>query len=202
VYKFKSLDSYDFKATLLDFFSSDKDASKKLNDLDWDEAFYKTGYPPKPNFDTSMVDECYALASLWQSRSSKPFEPKASDISSWQANQSVVFLERIQTFKEPLPVADIDLMGKTYGYDKSENVELVSRYFGIGLKARAKSVYQPTATLLGRVGRMKFVRPLYRLLNEVDRELAVKTFEENKDFYHPICRALVEKDLFGDKAKE
>lgn len=37
----------------------------------------------------------------------------------------------------------------------------------------------------------------YRLLNEADRALAVQTFEENKEFYHPICKNLVEKDLFG-----
>lgn len=37
----------------------------------------------------------------------------------------------------------------------------------------------------------------YKSLNEVDRELAVRTFEKNRDFYHPICRAMVEKDLFG-----
>ena len=37
----------------------------------------------------------------------------------------------------------------------------------------------------------------YKLLNECDRALAVETFEKNKDFYHPICRNLVEKDLFG-----
>ena len=37
----------------------------------------------------------------------------------------------------------------------------------------------------------------YRLLNEADRDLAVETFGKNKDFYHPICRNLVEKDLFG-----
>jgi len=29
--------------------------------------------------------------------------------------------------------------------------------------------------------------------------LAVKTFEKNRDFYHPICRAMVEKDLLGEK---
>lgn len=37
----------------------------------------------------------------------------------------------------------------------------------------------------------------FRRLNEVDRELAVRTFEKNKDFYHPSCRVMVEKDLFG-----
>ena len=46
---------------------------------------------------------------------------------------------------------------------------------------------------------MKFVRPLFRLLNEADRGLAVATFERNKDFYHPICRQMVEKDLFGEE---
>lgn len=195
------MDSYDFKSTLLSFFASDKDASKLLNELDWDEAFYKPGFPPKPDFDTSMVDVCYALADSWKNKSSTSFEPKASDISSWMANQSVVFLERIQSFPDSLPVADIELMGKVYGYDNSENVELVSRYFGIGLKAKVTSVYEPTSKLLGSVGRMKFVRPLFRLLNECDRDLAVKTFEDNKTFYHPICRAMIEKDLFGDDKK-
>ena len=37
----------------------------------------------------------------------------------------------------------------------------------------------------------------YRLLNEADRELALETFEKNKDYYHPICRDMVQKDLFG-----
>lgn len=47
-------------------------------------------------------------------------------------------------------------------------------------------------TLLTRYGENR-----YRRLNEVDRELAIKTFKENNDFYHPICRGMVEKDLFG-----
>lgn len=86
-------------------------------------------------------------------------------------------------------------MGKTYSFAASKNVEVSSRYFTVGLAAKDETVYQPTADLLGRVGRMKFVRPLYRKLNEVDRELAVKTFKKDKDFYHPICRQMVEKDL-------
>jgi len=51
------------------------------------------------------------------------------------------------------------------------------------------------AELLGQVGRMKFVRPLFKGLNQGDRELAIKTFEKNREFYHPICRQMVEKDL-------
>lgn len=144
-----------------------------------------------------MVDVCYALADKWQTRASSSFKPKIEDISDWMANQSVVFLEKIQNWDEPLKPEDVELMGKTYDFDKSDNVELVSRFFHVGLNARAKAVYVPTAELLGKVGRMKFVRPLYRSLEACDRELALKTFEKNKDFYHPICRAQVEKDLYG-----
>lgn len=63
----KSLDSYEFKATLLDFFAQDQEASKALESIDWDTWFYKPGLPPKPDFDTSMADKCYALAKKWES---------------------------------------------------------------------------------------------------------------------------------------
>lgn len=89
-------------------------------------------------------------------------------------------------------------MDAAYSLAGSRNVELSSRYFEIGLLAKDESVYQPTAELLGKVGRMKFVRVLYRKLNKVDRKLALETFEKNRDFYHPICRAQVEKDLKED----
>ncbi|KAK5172421.1 hypothetical protein LTR04_005561 [Oleoguttula sp. CCFEE 6159] len=199
----KSVDSYEFKSTLLDFFASNPSTSRKLADLDFESWFYKPGYPPKPDFDTSMVDVCYALADKWKQLTTRSnsaeaeFTPHKADIAAWSANQCVVFLERVQTFPTPLPDTAVRTMGEVYGFASSRNVELVARYFGIGLKAHCKDVYQPTAELLGRVGRMKFVRPLYRALNEVDRKLAVRTFEKNRAFYHPICRGMVEKDLFG-----
>ncbi|TEY49950.1 hypothetical protein BOTCAL_0281g00080 [Botryotinia calthae] len=191
-WKKKSLDSYDFKATLLDFFASDSAASKALESVDWDSWFYKPGLPSKPEFDTSLVDKCYALAKKWES---KDYTPSPSDIEGWAANQVVVFLQQVQLFTTPLTPAQSQAMGKAYNLVNTKNVELSSRYFGVGLAAEDETVYQPTAELLGKVGRMKFVRTLYRKLVVVDRKLAVETFEKNKDFYHPICRDQVEKDL-------
>lgn len=92
-------------------------------------------------------------------------------------------------------------MGAVYAFASSQNIELVSRYLVIGLKARDTEVFAPTADLLGRVGRMKFVRPLYRGLKECDEKLARETFERHRGFYHPICRAMVEKDLYGAEGK-
>ena len=168
----KSLDSYEFKTTLLDYFASDPEASKLLNDLDWDKWFYSPGFPPKPDFDTSLVDVCYDLAAKWKSISNSSsnakttsdsphhFTPKKSDINGWSANQIVVFLEKIQQFESPLSADEAQKMGRVYDFDKSRNVEVVSRYYVIALKAKDESIYQPTVELLGKVGRMKFVRPL------------------------------------------
>jgi leukotriene-A4 hydrolase len=148
-----------------------------------------------------MVDVCYQLADQWEalSHGKTNFKPQQNDIDGWLANQSVVFLERVQLFDQPLSADLAREMGEIYGYGSSQNVELVSRYFQVGLRARYEGVYKPTAQLLTKVGRMKFVRPLYRELKKADRALAFATFEEARLFYHPICRAMVEKDLFSDE---
>jgi leukotriene-A4 hydrolase len=86
-------------------------------------------------------------------------------------------------------------MGKVYGLADSKNVELKSAYYQVAMKAQDSSQYPGVAELLGQVGRMKFVRPLFRSLSKVAPELALETFRKNRDFYHPICRMLVEKDL-------
>lgn len=153
----RSLDSYDFKANLLSFFASDPSASKALNDVDWDSWFYSPGLPPKPDFDTSLVDVCYDLASKWET---PDFEPKEQDIKGWSANQVVVFLDTVQAFPNALDKRATQSMGATYGFRKSQNVEVVSRYYQAALRAKDETVYEPTAQLLGSVGRMKFVRPL------------------------------------------
>ena len=205
-WKFKSLDSFEFKSTLLEFFASDPEASVALKkQVDWERWFYAPGLPPwKPEFDTSLVDVCYALAKKWEtlrvdSKETSNFEPHPDDAKGWTANQIVVFLETLQLFPSPLHHQAVQSLGSVYSLDSSANVEIVSRFYQIGLIAGYKGVLKPTAELLGRVGRMKFVRPLYREMAKVDNALAKATFEKYRKFYHPICRNAVEGDLYGEK---
>ena len=197
----RSLDSFEFKETMLSYFAHDVGASKELTSLDWDSWFHKPGYPPKPDYDTSLVDVVYALTDKWKARASgeSEFEPAKDDVERLSANQIVVFLERIIAFEPSISAKDSQAMDAAYGFSSKKNVEITSRYFRVAMKAKDPTVNQATAKLLGEVGRMKFVRPLYRLLNEVDRDLALKTFENNESFYHPICRQMVKQDLYGTK---
>ena len=106
-----------------------------------------------------------------------------------------VFLETLDDLSHPVSSEYIAHMDFVYSFSSSKNAEIISRFFIIAMKGRWKKVYSQVAEFLGSVGRMKFVRPGYRALNEVDRELAVKTFQQHENFYHPICRAMVKKDL-------
>ncbi|KAL2758069.1 hypothetical protein ACRALDRAFT_1055092 [Sodiomyces alcalophilus JCM 7366] len=190
----KSLDSFEFKETFLDFFNNlgDESIKSKVAGIDWDAWFYKPGMPPKPHFDTSRVDVCYKLAEQWKN---KDFEPSPKDVEDFTGNQKLVFLEALEKFEEPLTPEKSEVLGKVYGLASSKNAEIKSAYYKVALQVRDTSCYQGVAEHLGQVGRMKFVRPLFRALNKVDRDLALKTLEKNRDFYHPICKALVEKDL-------
>ncbi|KAI9652214.1 MAG: hypothetical protein M1831_007123 [Alyxoria varia] len=209
-FKYQSLDSYDFKSTLLSFFSKDEQATALLNEVQWDDWFYKPGFPPKPHFDTSMADACYELADKWESLAAgaSKFNPAPEDVKDLNANQIVVFLERLQRFQTPLAAKYAQKLGSTYSIEHSKNVELVSRWLVLGLqwagngksneesKRILDNIVKRTSTLLSNVGRMKFVRPLYRQLRDsVSIEEARTIFKQNRDFYHPICRGLVEKDL-------
>ncbi|KAK5987196.1 Leucine aminopeptidase 2 [Cladobotryum mycophilum] len=189
----KSLDSFEFKTTFLDFFNGlgDEDVKQKITTINWDQWFYTPGLPPKPDFDTTLAKQCYELAEKWQNTS---YEPSPEDVASFNANQKIVFLEKLQQL-EPFTPERSQLLGNTYDLLGTQNVELKFAYLQIALKAKDTTIYQATAELLGQVGRMKFVRPLYRSLTKVDLPLALETFEKNKDFYHPICRGMVEKDL-------
>lgn len=145
---------------ILDFFKSDSEASRLLSELDWERWFYSPGLPPKPRFDTSLVDVVYELAQKWQSLPDSSFKPQASDIQGVTANQIVVFLEQILLWEHPLRAELSQLMGEVYGLSKSDNIEVANLYFQVGMRAGDETVIEPTTELLGRIGRMKFVRPL------------------------------------------
>ena len=156
----RSLTSNEFKENLLSFFAADVMASAALEAVDWHQWFYAPGMPPKPSFDTSLAKDCYVLASKWQYAEDSSFQPSPDDVKGWKANQVVVFLDAVKDFTKPLTKEQIKLMGVTYGFFKSKNVEVTARYYDAGLRSRADIVYKPTTDLLANVGRMKFVRPL------------------------------------------
>ena len=212
----KSLDTFQFLDTLFEFYPEKRHL---LESVDWETWLFKPGMPPKPQFDTSLADSVYKLANDWIQRAQEWDQEgpekfldhfNVNDIKNFNANQVVLFLETLTQGGHGLNNID------TNGFDwskyqvaarsllsiynnekvvKSKNAEVIFKVFKFQIKANLKEYYNGLGDWLGTVGRMKFVRPGYRLLNSVDRNLAIKTFERFQDTYHPICKALVKQDL-------
>lgn len=203
----KSLDTFEFLDTLYEFYN---DKREILDSIDWETWLFKPGMPPKPEFDTSLADAAYNLSNSWVKAASSglPSEKlhsqfSAGDVEGFNSNQVVLFLETLTqasssyhfSWDEHSKAASelLDIYSAKIG--SSKNAEVVFMVYKFAITARIQEYYSKLAEWLGTVGRMKFVRPGYRLLNEVDRKLALETFSRWKNTYHPICKALVKQDL-------
>ena len=88
------------------------------------------------------------------------------------------------------PTAEILVaLDNVAGFSKSENTEITFRWCMLGLKANYRPVWSLAVDMVATQGRMKFTFPLYKAMyeNEYTRALAVETFAQHRDTYHPIC---------------
>jgi leukotriene-A4 hydrolase len=113
------------------------------------------------------------------------------------SSQLVVFLEKLESMA-PLPATHIHAMTNLYHFNDTKNAEVGLRWFELALISPAGSDFVHSAAHWvvdpdSLKGRMKFCRPIFRLLYRADATLATKTFEENKTAFHPIARKLIAK---------
>jgi len=80
----------------------------------------------------------------------------------------------------------------------SENLVLwYSNRYKLGIRAGLSSTFQDAIKFVTSQGRMKFVRPLYRLLfdSPEGKKLALETFQARRKNYHAIAAKMIAKDL-------
>lgn len=205
-WRYKALDSEQFKSTFTEFYKDDKQV---LESIDWDRWLHGQGLPPViPKFDTTLADEVYALVNKWIDLTKKDLDTEfdQKEINEFDFNQQLLFLETLITKLEEIPKQKtIDLVSKLraiyQNFENSKNCEIILLWHTLLIKyGNLNSIQDPVvvrfASWLGTVGRMKFVRPGYGLLDHVvDHEFAIDTFNQYCNSYHPICRTMVRKDL-------
>ncbi|GAA5813641.1 hypothetical protein MFLAVUS_007125 [Mucor flavus] len=195
-----SISTEDWKDFLFEYMEKTHGQSMvdKLNTIDFDTWINKPGMPPvDPNFDTTLADACYDLAKRWdEARDQDLSSFSKDDIANFSAGQKIVFLERL-TDCEPLPHNLIAKMDEVYEFTANHNADLRLRWQQICLMTSYEPIYPEVVKFVTEQGRMKFVRPLYRLLHQAKNgaQLAVDTYLQHKSFYHPIAAQLIEKDI-------
>ncbi|KAJ3410980.1 Leukotriene A-4 hydrolase [Chytridiales sp. JEL 0842] len=201
----KSITTDDFLDNLYKYFKTNygDEKVKILDSVDWKAWFNAPGMPPVKNeFDQTLAKACKALADRWDAARTAPpasikdtFTP--DDLKNFSSTQTVVFLESLLS-RPPLPISVLDSMESIYNLTTSRNCEIRHRWQMLNLQSNRESIFPEVVQFVTTMGRMKYVRTLYRALfkcGDKGKELARKTFKEYKSFYHPICATMVEKDI-------
>jgi leukotriene-A4 hydrolase len=198
-FKFLTITSAEFRT----FFESYFAPGDQFKDFDWDVWFHEPGMPKEmPLLDRTLSSASEKLAADWvafdKGDASKVPE---LDISGWITNQTTCFLDAVITTVEKEGVALKSFttmkMDETYGFSRTQNSEILFRFCKLAVAAEQSSILPIVLKFITTQGRMKFTRPLYRALfaSKMGRGAAIKTFQENKSFYHAICAKMVATDM-------
>jgi leukotriene-A4 hydrolase len=204
----QTLTSEDFKSFFLHHFQG----NDAITGFDWDAWFYQPGVPPEmPELDQSMARASQQLAEHWMlvdAGTATATTNGSNAIEAWSSAQIVCFLDVLlqqastttssgTRKKRALKQSTIQNLNACYHFAASQNAEILFRYCQLAIAAEDSSILPIAIRFITTQGRMKYVRPLYRTLyqSKMGRSLAISTFLEHQDFYHPICAKMVASDL-------
>jgi len=189
-----SITTDDFKTFLFEYFGGFDGGSKVplLESVDWNAWLHRPGMPPVTNdYDRFLADQCQSLADEWTGANAPTNKDRFEAMGT---SQRVFFLDLVSQ-KAPLSEERLEEMNALYQLDAINNSEVKFKWQTLCLLSQRTSAIPRVVEFITTAGRMKYVRPLYRSLAGVDKNVAVETFESNRTFYHPICAAMVSKDL-------
>jgi leukotriene-A4 hydrolase len=80
-------------------------------------------------------------------------------------------------------------------FSEDKNYDILVGWYHAAITLNYTKIHDQIYKFFGEVGRMKFIMPVFSALLEVNRAKAEEIFEQNKNFYHPICKDLLQKKL-------
>ncbi|KAJ8924178.1 hypothetical protein NQ315_006969 [Exocentrus adspersus] len=155
-FKYKSIETKDFQ----EFFTKHFSNNSAIKSIDWAAWLYSPGMPPViPNYDKSLAVICDKLIENGTVRAIYLLPPK---IKKPLITSQVIYFLQIISEAEAQPIKKLEALNELFGFDTVKNSEIKFRWLRICIKARWEDKVHVALTWINIVGRMKFVRPLYR----------------------------------------
>jgi hypothetical protein len=92
--------------------------------------------------------------------------------------------------KEKLKIIDVHL-----GFKNCGNSEIMTEWFTLSLENNYTEINSDIVRFLKKVGRRKYLVPIYKAMNKVNPKLAKQIFENSKNQYHAVSRNSIEELL-------
>jgi len=150
--------------------------------------FHGTGMPANaPVFRSARLEELGALAGSWSSGR----RPGPAEIAAWKPAEMLLWLQKLP---RPLPAGDLEWLDRSLSLTGKGNYEILVEWLVIAASSDYEPVFPRIREVLLRVGRMKYLRPLYGALGSHPRTraLAREIFTAAAPTYHALSRRVVE----------
>jgi leukotriene-A4 hydrolase len=184
-FQFQSLTTEDFLAFLEEHLP---DATKRVPVKDW---IYEPGYPATgPVYRSTLVETVDAALAAHAGG----HRPDATTVAAWKPEQVELFLKGLP---RAIPRDDCRHFEKIFGLADSRNLNQLTEFFVVAMASGYETVLPAVEQLLSSVGRMLYLKPLYRVLAGTDwsKSRARAIFERCRSSYHPIAVGGLEKIL-------
>ncbi len=149
---------------------------------------YGTGLPANaPVFRSRALEELAELASAWPTGT----RPSPAQVAAWRPAEMLIYLQKLP---RPLDTASCDWLEENLKLSSRGNYEILVEWLCIGASSNYAPAFARMREVLVRVGRMKYLRPLYKALgaHPRTRALARSVFAEASPRYHVLSRRAVE----------
>ena len=192
----QSIDSHQFREFILEYYSNNMQVNMKLQHFDWDMWYYGRGMPPTiPYYNDELLVPCCRLSTAWLEGSKSI---NHAEFHSMSPAQKVMFVDLLLLHAHKLDASSVKELDEVYKLSSSSNVEILLKWFLLGIRSKSEFTYEKAATFATKHGRMKYCRPILRELyasGECGKQLALETFKSHRAFYHPIASQMIAKDL-------
>jgi leukotriene A-4 hydrolase/aminopeptidase len=153
-----------------------------------DAWLYEPGMPENaPVFRSPELEELTKVAEAWTSG----VRPSNQQTAAWEPDQMLIYLQHLP---RELDTASCDWLEKNLSLTGRGNYEILVEWLTIAAGSDYAPVFGRVREVLTRVGRMKYLRPLYTALGRHPRtrELARDIFASARDSYHSLSRRVIE----------
>lgn len=191
---FKTITTEEFLTYLNEnLIKDDKELAAKINIDAW---VYGPGIPDNaPRADMERFEKVDAERAKFIAGTN----PAELNTATWTTHEWLHFLRKMPT---PLSVQQMSALDNQFSFTKSNNSEIADLWYVLAITNSYTAAYAAVDEFLGKVGRRKFLSPLYEEMMDTGKEeMAREIYQKYRGNYHPLAQTTLDKTVMEKSDK-